>query len=284
MLFDSRWRWSLIAVALLLANAALVPALYSRPRATNSAEMEVVVPRFAQVVMAAGDRFFAADLAGFRALVASTEHMDSENYRILGIVQSDVAWFNPAHEDNYYIAAAILPWFGELEAAQRILKSANEARPFDWQPAFYYAFNALHFEKSAEEGARWLNVASSHASDEMERIQLQQMAALWAAKGESYEFAAHLHRAMAKDTKHKSFARFLDKRAQRFENLLALERAIDVYIEKTGHMPSGLNQLVEEKVLSALPEDPFGVLYVMGQDGKPTTYQEADSRAQERNR
>jgi hypothetical protein len=45
----------------------------------------------------------------FRALVVSTETMSAENYRILGIVQSDAAWLNPAQEDNYYIAAAFCP-------------------------------------------------------------------------------------------------------------------------------------------------------------------------------
>lgn len=96
-----------------MAYVAVVPTLYSRPRPPSSAEMEVAIPRFAQVLMAAGDRYLAADLAGFRALVAFTEKMDAENYRILSIVQSDVSWFNPAHEDNDDIAAAILPWNGE---------------------------------------------------------------------------------------------------------------------------------------------------------------------------
>lgn len=240
------------------------------------------MPRFAQVIVAAGDRFLAADMAAFRALIASTEHMDAENYRILGVVQSDVAWFNPAHEDNYYVAAAILPWSGEVAAAQAILKSASEARPFDWQPAFYYAFNALHFEKNPEDGARWLRTAASHASDEMEKIQLQQMAALWADKGESADFAVTLHRAMAKETKHRSFARFLEKRAQRFENIAYLERAVKVFFDAKGVKPSDLNQLLESGVLQELPTDPFGVSYVLDEDGQPRLDQKAGGRMRER--
>jgi hypothetical protein len=231
--------------------------------------MEVAVPRFAQVLVAAGDRYLAADLAAFRALVASTERMDRENYRILGIVQADVAWLNPAHEDNYYIAAAILPWNGELDAAQYILARASEARPFDWQPAFYYAFNAWHFRKDSREGAEWLKIAAEHALDEEEKIQLQQLAGQWAGNVQDRTFAIRLHKAMAKDTRHKGFAAFLDKRATRLQNLLQLEEAIARYTEQTGRAPLGIRQLVDGGLLAEVPQDPFAMQYVIGRDGKP---------------
>ena len=265
--------WLFLALLFFVLYAAFIPALYGRPRPPASAEMEVAVPRFAQVLMAAGDRYLAADLAAFRVLVASTERMDEENYRILGIAQSDIAWFNPAHEDNYYIAAAILPWYGEVRVAQRILKAASEARPFDWQPAFYYAFNALHFQKNPEEGSKWLRVAADHAADDDEKIQLQQVAALWAGKGDDLEFAIRLHRGMAKETKHRSFATFLEKRAQRLENLLLLQRAMSRFASITGSKPVRLQQLVELSLVSAIPLDPFGMEYTIDGDGKPQAVQ-----------
>jgi len=119
----------LLALLGVLAYTLLVPALYARPRPPVSPEMEVAMPRFVQVVMAAGDRFLAANLAVFRALVVSTATMSAENYRILGIVQSDAAWLNPAQEDNYYIAAAILPWAGEVAAAQYISAWRRQPAP-----------------------------------------------------------------------------------------------------------------------------------------------------------
>lgn len=269
--------WLLLALISFGLYGAFVPALYARPRPAASTEMEVAIPRFAQVLMAAGDRYLAADLAGFRALVASTENMDAENYRILGIVQSDISWFNPAHEDNYYIASAILPWYGEVAVAQNILRAASEARPFDWQPAFYYAFNAFHFQKNPEEGSKWMRIAAEHTTDENEKIQLQQVAAIWAGKVEDLELAIRLHRAMAKETKHRSFAKFLEKRAQRLENLLVLQRAISRFIEATGDKPLRLQQLLESAVLSSIPVDPFGMQYVIDGSGKLQTVQPGSS-------
>lgn len=256
------------ALLCLLAFAALVPQLYGRPRPLASPEMEVALPRFVQVAMAGGDRYLAGNLAGFRALVASTDKMTADNYRILGIVQSDLAWLNPAHEDNYYIAAAILPWNGEVDAAQYILRRASEARPFDWQPAFYYAFNALHFEKNPAKGAEWLRLSAEHTHDEMEQLQLQQLAAQWVARGEDKELAIRLHRQMAKETQHRAFAQFLERRAIRLENIMALELAGARFKERMGRSPQRVDELVEQGLLATLPEDPFGMRYAFDAKGK----------------
>lgn len=258
----------LLALLGVLAYTLLVPALYARPRPPVSPEMEVAMPRFVQVVMAAGDRFLAANLAVFRALVVSTATMSAENYRILGIVQSDAAWLNPAQEDNYYIAAAILPWAGEVAAAQYILGLATAARPFDSGPPFYYAFNELHFLKNPVEAAKWMRIAARSTRDEMEQLQLQQVAALWVSKGEDREFSIRLHRAMARETRHKAFARFLEKRAVRLENRLLLDRAIARFRERTGKPPSRLQQLVDQSLLAAIPADPFAVPYGIDKEGK----------------
>ena len=266
-----RWRSFLPLVSAFLCfafYAALLPSLYARPRPHSSPEMEVALPRFVQVLMAVGDRYLAANLAGFRALVASTEKMTADNYHILGIVQSDLAWLNPAHEDNYYIAAAILPWSQEVDAAQEILRRASKARPFDWNPAFYYAFNTMHFKKDPVEGARWLQIAAGQASDEIEKTQLQQLAAQWASRGEDKHLAIRIHRTLAQETHNPAFARFLERRAQRLENVLALETAVALFREHAGRSPKRLEELVEQELIQSLPKDPFGLPYAIDAKGE----------------
>ena len=255
------------ALVCFVVFASLSPALYDRPRPQPSPGMEVALPRSVQVLMAAGDRYLAANLAGFRALVVSTETMTADNYRILGLVQKDVAWLNPAHEDNYYIAAAILPWSQEVDAAQEILQRASEARPFDWSPAFYFAFNELHFRKNPVSGARWLQVAANHTRDEMDKIQLQQLAAQWIAKGEDRQLAIRMHRTLAKETHHAAFARFLERRAKRLERISLLEDAVSAYRSRVGRAPKHLGELVDDGILKQLPTDPFGAHYAMDSAG-----------------
>jgi len=103
---------------------------------------------------------------------------------------------------------------------------------------------------------------------------LQQVAALWVSKGEDMEFSIRLHRAMAKQTRHKAFAHFLEKRAERLENLLLLDRAIDRYRDMTGKPPSKLQQLVDRAILPAIPSDPFSVAYVIDSRGKAQVVQQ----------
>ena len=275
----------LLALACLAVNAAIVPRLFERPRPPASAEMQVALPRFVQVLMAGGDRYLAANLAGFRALVSSPHTMAAENFRVLSLVQSDTAWLNPAHEDNYYIAAAVLPWYGEVAATQSILRRASAARPFDWAPPFYFAFNALHFYKNTAEGAEWLREAARHTIDEGEQLDFQQLAALWVAKGEDPELAIRIHRAMAKESKHRGFANFLEKRAVRLENLLTIDQAIARYLQKTRRPPAQLRDLLDQGLLPRVPDDPFSGHYGIDRNGKaqivvlpPVIRQDADSK------
>lgn len=250
------------------AHVIVVPSLYRHTRPFASEEMQVALPRFVQVLMAMGDRYLAANLAGFRALISSTETMNADNFRIQGVVQRDAAWLNPAHQDNYYIAAAILPWNGEVDAAQDVLQRAVEGRPFDWQPSFYYGFNEMHFHNRPEVGAEWLRRAAGRTTNELEQIQLQQMAALWVGRGEDKQFSINLHRAMARETRHRAFANFLERRAKRLENLLSLDQAIDRFRQSEGRNPLRLQELVDHGVMTSLPQDPFGLDYAVDMRGK----------------
>jgi hypothetical protein len=70
-------------------------------------------------------------------------------------------YYEETHEDNYYVASATLPWNGQFDAAQTVLRRASLARPFDFQPAFYYAFNLVYFRGDATTASAWLRAAAA---------------------------------------------------------------------------------------------------------------------------
>ena len=263
------WSFLVGGGALLALFGFVGKELSHTPRTVVGSEFLVSLPVVAQVALAGGDRYLAANLATFRVLVASTESMTSDDFVIQGKIQADAAWLNPAQEDNYYIAAAILPWNGQLDASQLILRRASDARPFDWQPPFYYAFNSYYFLKDSVEGARWLRTAAEHTDVEENILAFQQIAASWAAKGPDTEAAIKLHRDLIKATKHKEFARFLEKRVIRLENLLQIEQAITQFRLTFGRSPEDVDELARVGVLATVPLDPFGLRYVIGSDGRP---------------
>jgi hypothetical protein len=262
-----RVEW-LAALVLAVAFVATAERLKSVPRQTVSVEMQVALPLFVQVFMAAGDRDLAANIAAIRALVVSTEKMRPEDYRILAKVQEDVSWLNPGHEDNYYIAAAILPWNGELESAQRILARATRARLFDYQPAFYYAFHLLHFSGDAAGASAWLREAAEHLPEGDESLQMKNLAAKWMDKAQDLDLAIRVVEAMARQSKRKDFRAYLEQRVTRLQDLKALRTAAAAYHTRFARPPSRLEDLVAAGLLPAVPQDPFGFGFGMDATGR----------------
>lgn len=255
---EMRALWLLVLV-LAVVYIATVERLRPQPRQTVSVEIQVALPLFVQVLMAFGDRNLAADFATIRALVVVTEKMSPEEYKVLGKVQADAAWLNPAHEDNYYIAAHILPWAGEFEAAQTVLAHATHARFFDYQPAFLYAFNLMHFKGDAAGAAEWLRAAAlKMPEDDENRLIMQNLAARWMDKVPSIDMAISVVDAMAKQAKRKDFRVYLEQRVERLRSLKSLRAAAAIYRERHGRAPAGLDDLVGFGLLPALPKDPIG--------------------------
>lgn len=244
-------------------------SLRQQKRVNASAEIQVALPIFIQVVMTGGDRFLAANLGAIRGLITQTAKMHPDEYKILAKVQVDASWLNPAHEDNYYIASAILPWNGQVDAAQTVLRRASLARPFDFQPAFYYAFNLVQFKGDVTGAAQWLRTAAAKLPDEDERLTLENFAARWLDKANDLALAITVVEAMAKQARRNDFRNHLLQRAQRLRNLLALRQAAEVFRQNTGQPPQTLDQLVAPGLLDKLPVDPFGIGYSIDAQGIP---------------
>lgn len=253
-----RYKGWLIALACALAFVATSERLKSVPRRSVSVEMQVALPLFVQVFMALGDRYLAANFAAIRALVVSTAKMKPAEFRILAKVQEDVSWLNPAHEDNYYIAFAILPQYGQLDAAQTILARASRARFYDYQPAFFYAFDLLYYAHDPAGGAAWLRQAAEKLPDPDQRLTMLNMAARWMDKVSDTELAIRVVEGMAREARRKDFRVYLEQRVARLRQLLLLRTAAATYRERFGKPLSNLHDLVDSGILASLPVDPFG--------------------------
>lgn len=242
--------------------------LKGESRAVVASEIEVALPMFVQVAMFGGDRYMAANLATIRALVTNTSAMKPSEYAILAQVQKDAAWLNPAHEDNYYIASAILPWNGELAAAQDILRKASVARPYDYQPSFLYAFHLYYFEQKPMLAAEWLRDAAIRLPDDDDRLALQNVAAKWADKGKDLDSAIAIVTALAKQAKRKDFRAYLETRVQRLQDLKLLRTNTELFKQRQGRELKSLDELVTYGLLSSLPKDPFGFGYELDAAGQ----------------
>ncbi len=258
MKLTRNWKPGLAALLAATVFVATTEQLKSAPRQTVTMEMQVALPLFVQVFMALGDRNLAANIAAIRALVADPAKMRPPQFAILAKVQEDVSWLNPAHEDNYYIAFAILAQYGELDAAQTILARATRARFFDYQPAFFYAFNQWYYKHDVVGASAWMREAAEKLPDPDKRLTMQNMAARWLDKAQDLGLAIRVVEAMAREAKRKDFRAYLEQRVVRLRMLQGLREAAATFRERFGRAPLKLDELVTSGILPALPQDPFG--------------------------
>lgn len=234
---------------------------------STASEMQVALPKFIQVLLAGGDRFLAANISVFRALTTDTMNQKPERFSVQAILQDDASWFNPRHEDNYYLASAHLPWNGQIDTAQKILLRASETRKFDFLPPFFYAFNEIHFRHDPISGAHWMKVAADHAIDEKNRISLEKVSARWAEKGQDRHEVIRMLDAMAKQSRYKFLRHSIELRAERVRNLILLDEAIHAYHMQNHTYPASLQELTTTGFLPELPHDPFNQPYIIDARG-----------------
>lgn len=269
VLFKSKLRVLFFFLLAAIAYGVAIHMLRAAPRPRLQPELLVSLPRFAQVLMAGGDRHLAANLSGFRVLVASTERMRAEDFSVQAKLQKDIAWLNPAHEDNYYIAAAILPWNGHVAVAQDVLRSAGSRRTFDWQPLFYLGFGYYHFMNDPASGAAQLLEGAKRATDQQDEWALQNLAARWLERGYDSKTALGLVQAMADSAPAGAFQKYLQVRAARLAMLVSLQDAAKIYKQRQGESPGSLNDLLVAGLVKELPVDPLGSGFVLDAAGWP---------------
>lgn len=229
--------------------------------------MYVTPPLFIQVGLSGGDRFLAANFSVFRSLIASSRDNQPEKYAVQAKVHSDASWLNPAHEDNYYIATAVLPWNGQIQATQSLLSSATSARPFDWLPPFFYAFNQYHFLADPIGGAEWMKKASLQTKDVDNQIWLNKIAAMWISRGINRNSSYQILLGMAAQTRHNSLRLDILKRADQLQNLILLDQAAQSFASTYGRRPNTVNELVESAIIKLPPKDPYNAEYILDQAG-----------------
>lgn len=266
----SRRRWMTLAVAA-LAVAVYALALHqleARPRPQAAEGLRVRMPVLLQVLQAGGDRHLAADLAVIRSITVGTEVTDHETLRVQAALAEDASLMNPRHEDNYYMAAALLPWQGYTEQAQVVLRRAAESRPWDMWPAFFYAFNASYFERDYAQAAQWAERAALRTG-EPNASALRTMAAKWLERGDDPAQGIEMIERLKTITSDERSLRLMDARITRLRGLQALRQAASAYRQRHGAPPARLEQLLGEGLLTALPRDPLGMGYELDAQGVP---------------
>lgn len=262
------WRTLIFALLAWLAFAGAGHALRDEVRLERQAELlRVRLPLLVQVAYSGGDTFLAANVNVFRSLMVEARVTEPETYRIQAQLQADAARLNPWHEDNYYVGAAILPWNGQVVASQYVLREAAMARSWDMWPPFFYAFNAMYFERNMNQAGRWAEVAAQRHPHNA--AALRAMAAKWYERGDDPKIAMSILRGLYEQSRDENFRKLLMARMARLEGLQQLRAAADAYRAEHGRSAQQLAELVGFGGLEVVPEDPLLLGYVLDAGGVP---------------
>ena len=247
---------TVIGTGLFLATSA---PLHQKAPAVDpwAPELNLVLPPPVATLLAAGDPYLAANLQVIRGSVVAT-HLESPGQkRLFGRLLESASRLNPAHEDGYYLGQAILPWAGQVARNQRIQKRAEAARPWDWLPSFFRAFNLYYFRKKPAEAAPILGKAADRASPR-NRESLLALAAQWTSLGYQPKQALKVVRQLAAGAGPGPLRRHLAARQKQLRGLMRLQKAAAAFRKEEGRPPRSFEALIGYGGLQQIPDDPLG--------------------------
>lgn len=260
------WRRHVLLILALLLCALAGYGWHVQPKGSTALPLavfdRVVVPAPLQLVLAGGDRFLAADLEAVRALATQNDAPEAtaDNLSFAIRARNAVAHLNACHEDNYYLANALLTWGGAARHGNEVLRLATGCRFWDEFPPFFYGFNLYYFEHDVANAMLALNTAADRSRANANA--LRKLAIM--LKAESFEddaaALAYLEneRNQARDDKLRDT---LNKRVQRLRGLITLRQAQATYEQHHGRPLHDPRALIEAGIIESFPADPLRIGY-----------------------
>jgi len=176
---------------------------------------------------------------------------------------------DPYNMDAYYFAQAVLTWeTGMIEQVNELLKYGFAHRTWDWYLPFFISFNYAYFVKDFNKAAEYL--------EKVAELQPQvdwyaTLAARYYYEGGSTALALAYLQEMIPTARSEAIRTRMLTRAQAFERILQIEKAIADYKKRFQRQPKELMELVRTGLLKKIPDDPYGGSFYLDKEGKVRT-------------
>lgn len=227
-------------------------------RADPTLESAVLPPPL-QVFLYLGDRYLAANVELTRVLMTGGE-LTGVQQDVYHRLHSAVATFNPCHEDNFYIANALLAWAGGADLAIDILREATNCRFWDELPPFLLGFDLYYFKNENARAREMLFIAAERSTDN--NVGYRKFGIMMEAEAQP-DLEAALRYLMAEraSTRDSKLRDLLGKRIVRLEGLVALRKAQVEFELRYRRKLEDPADIFAAGILKDVPVDPLGLGY-----------------------
>ena len=216
-------------------------------------------------------RFLCLDHRGFAAdyfFIKVNLHSGSLMWKPLKF-QFDSDWsygmmdlitnLDPHYYTAYLFSAmGLIHNFDDVNRAQPILERGMQVFPDSWELPFWMGYDYYVYLEEYEIASKYLWLAAQ--KPDSPKTYLALLLSVF-RKGGAYEKALWALQAMLSETEDDALKMVYQKKLVQLQNLAILQKSVQVYREHKGRYPSDLDELVREKMVKELPEDPFGMQY-----------------------
>lgn len=206
-----------------------------------------------------------ADVLWFRTISYFGQHFRGDRmYPWLAHMCDLVTDLDPNAEYVYRFCGMILPWeAGQTDAGIRLLEKGLEALPESWLLHYWIGFNYYFFKNDFDSAASHMRRAAMLPGAHPNTAQF---AALLASEHQgpdtTMRFLAEMQNEVASEEM-REVVREQIAMAQLARDLQRLDAAVVDYKSRFGRTPNDVSELVDANLITQVPQDPFGGIYVV---------------------
>lgn len=245
----------------------------AREKLPQPQDQGYVLPGAMLRVLTGEYRGLAADFFFLQGLVAYGRTLEGR----MSQVEKEQAWqrayhlldasvdLDPWFFDPYYFANASLSRNPALVPdINRMLEKGLDRRDWDWMLPFFLGFNHFYYLQDNAKAAEYLMLGAQRPDASP---LLATLGARLAYQGRRTENAIVFLRGILSKTKDEQTRELYLTRLKALEGVYVLEQALALYQERFGTQAPDLNALLSGGILVAIPEDPYGGTFYLGDDG-----------------
>ncbi len=175
---------------------------------------------------------------------------------------------DPYNMDAYYFGQAILALgAGQIREINALLEYGMRYRDWDFYLPSFAAFNYAYFLKDYANAAKYYKRVGDLTGDTLSI----NLAGRYMYESGRTEMAVQYLSMMVKGATNPAVKKTLETRLEALEEVRKIEQAKDLFESRYGRLPRSLEELIQKRLLTEVPVDPYGGKFYLGADGKVRT-------------